>query len=126
MNFLIIAVLIGILPAFIAQQKGRSIIGWWIYGAALFIIALPHSLLLKSDRKTLKYRKLNEGMKKCPYCAELIKEEALVCRFCNKDLINIGVAESIKVGETKAKSPIQEWMKKHPGMSINDYYRENR
>ena len=38
MNFLVMAVLIGILPAFIAQQKGRSFIGWWIYGAALLVM----------------------------------------------------------------------------------------
>jgi len=46
MEILIIAVLLGLVPAYIAQKKGRSFVGWWIYGALLFIVALPHALIM--------------------------------------------------------------------------------
>ena len=47
MEILIVAALIGLIPAFIAQKKGHSFGLWWFYGAALFIIALPHALIMK-------------------------------------------------------------------------------
>lgn len=32
--------------------------------------------------------------KKCPYCAEVIKREAIICRFCGKEISQISTAES--------------------------------
>ncbi|MBB4191794.1 cation transport ATPase [Rhizobium aethiopicum] len=57
MEVLIIAVIIGLLPAAIAQSKGRSFVLWWFYGAAIFIVALPHALLMSSDTSALEYRR---------------------------------------------------------------------
>jgi len=49
MEVLVIAVLIGLIPAAIAKGKGRSFGLWLFYGAALFIIALSHALIMKAD-----------------------------------------------------------------------------
>lgn len=86
MEVFIFAVLIGLIPAVIAQGKGRSFGLWWLYGAALFIVALPHSLLMKANVQAIERQQLSDGLQKCPHCAEFIKADARVCRYCGRDV----------------------------------------
>lgn len=65
LEFLIIAILLGLIPAVIAQRKGESLVVWWIYGALLFIVALPHALLKKPNVRAIDANAAKSGMKKC-------------------------------------------------------------
>ena len=78
----IIAILICLIPAAVAQKKGYNFFLWWAFGASIFIVALPWAIIMKPKQKIIEQEQLKEDMKKCPQCAEIVKREARVCRFC--------------------------------------------
>lgn len=84
-----ILAVIGLIPAAIASSKGRDFVTWWLYGMALWIVALIHSLVLQPTGAALDNKAIAAGNLKCPHCAEWIKREAKVCRFCSRDVENV-------------------------------------
>lgn len=82
--------------AIIAEKKGLS--GWGFYFFSLLlspIVGIVVALLATPNPEKIEARLLKNGkLKRCPYCAELVKTEAAVCKHCSRELEAPAVAQA--------------------------------
>ncbi len=67
--------------ATIAERKGRSWPTFFVLSLVLPVISWIIVAVISTDTSTLR-----SGTKKCPKCAEVVKEEAVLCKHCGSDL----------------------------------------
>ena len=71
----------------VASQKGLNGCGWAILCSLLGVFGLIMVLVAKPDKAVLEKQELEQGIsRKCPECAELVKADAVKCRYCGSVL----------------------------------------
>jgi len=82
---LVIGMLLGGVVGVIAEQKNRSFFPWAIYGFFFFFLAIIHIAVI-GDKAYEERQLLGMAYKKCPACAEMVKNEAVFCKHCKTRL----------------------------------------
>ena len=89
--FVFFWVFFSFIAADIATRKGRSGIGFFFLSILLTpLIGIISAIIATPTQNQVEDDKVKSGSaKKCPFCAEIIKKDAVVCHFCKRDLPEI-------------------------------------
>ena len=83
-------IIFGVGSAISAANKGRSIFLWFLIGFLIGPFGFILSLVVAKNTKAIEEKAINSGeMRKCPFCAEIVKSEAKICKHCSKELPEI-------------------------------------
>lgn len=82
---IVLWILCGVLAAVIASSKGGSGGLGFLVGFLLGPFGIILAFFMGDDQAKAASEVAAGTSKKCPRCAELVKPEALVCRFCGNE-----------------------------------------
>jgi hypothetical protein len=87
MEVLLLWFVLAIVVGIIAGSRGRDGFGWFVLAviispliAGILVLALPNPEIARREAE----ERCNS--RKCPFCAELVKKEAVICKHCGNKL----------------------------------------
>jgi hypothetical protein len=87
MEIFILWVILAVIIGFANHSRGNGFITGFLLSFILSpLVGLIIIVLTKKNEEKLEKRMVNTGkMRKCSHCAEIIKPDAKICRFCGKE-----------------------------------------
>lgn len=87
MGILVLLIACAVVGGAISGVRGRGQMFGFLLGALIGPIGVLIALFIPVPVAETERRLLRDGrMKTCPACAELVKRDALVCRYCGRDV----------------------------------------
>ncbi len=80
-HYILIGIAVGFIAGVFANKYGKNPV-FWFWLCLVFPFAILF-LFLQGDQQEKQANEYTE----CPYCAELIKKKAKVCKHCGRDVI---------------------------------------
>lgn len=89
--WIVLWIMLSILVGAYANSKGRSGIAYTLLSLILSpVVGIFLAIAADPDFETIEKRAISAGKyRKCPYCAELVKKEAKICKYCGKEVAKI-------------------------------------
>lgn len=112
LTLVLIAFLLCGVAAKIAGAKGRDELDFFLLSlVASPVVGILAAVLAKPKEGVVEKRRLDSGAaRKCPFCAELIRREAVVCRYCGRELVQEAPAAAPRGAHFRTRAEYERWI----------------
>ena len=87
MGYFVLAILFAAITAMVSTSRGNSGTAGFFLGLLLGPFGLLIAIFSRKNIGAIEREEISTGqMRKCPHCAELVKSEAVICRYCRSEL----------------------------------------